>query len=131
MSPIMEQRDALYGVSPEELVHWCGINRTTAARWKRGESRAPLAALRLAELRITGDAQVLLGSDWRGWSFGRRDGLLYAPGYRSGFSPGEILALPYLRAALRVARGEARLDVQLPFDTDQPILDRIETVAHG
>ena len=30
--------------------------------------------------------------------------LLYAPGYRRGFSPGEILALPYLHGALRAAR---------------------------
>lgn len=38
-----------------------------------------------------------LGGLWAGWCFGR-DELLYAPGWRRGIEPGEILALPYVRA---------------------------------
>jgi hypothetical protein len=46
---------------------------------------------------------------WDGWTIGR-DGLLYAPGWRRGLEPGEILALPYVRA---LAAAEARQAAEL------------------
>lgn len=99
----MSQRQELFGVSIAEIVTWCDVDRTTAARWKRARTRAPASALRLVTLRAYGDASALLGAAWHGWTFGR-DGLLYAPGHRRGFTPGEILSLPYLYAALAHAR---------------------------
>lgn len=50
-----------------------------------------------------------LGGLWAGWCFGR-DELLYAPGWRRGIEPGEILALPYVRA---LAAAEGRRAAEL------------------
>jgi hypothetical protein len=38
----------------------------------------------------------VVGEDWREWRY--VDGLLYAPAWRRGLHPGEILAIPYLYA---------------------------------
>jgi hypothetical protein len=51
---------------------------------------------------------------WAGWRIGR-DGLLYAPAWRRGLDPGEILALPTLHALeshrrRQVAELEARIE---------------------
>lgn len=100
---MQDQREVFFGVSQEEICAWCNVNRTTAMRWKKGRSRAPGAALALVRLRVYGEAEALLGAAWRGWRFGR-DGLLYAPGWRRGFAPGEILALPYLHGQLAAIR---------------------------
>lgn len=44
------------------------------------------------------DLGALVGKQWEQWCFGEGDGLLYAPGWRKGLVPGEILAIPYLYA---------------------------------
>lgn len=103
---MQDQGELLYGVSRAELVAICGVDSATASRWKREKTRMPAAARRLVELRIWGEAEALLGADWRGWRFWR-DGLLYAPGWRRGWSPGEILTIPYLYG--RIAAQERRL----------------------
>lgn len=83
------------GISPETLAAWCGVNRTTIARWERGQSRAPLAAVRLVELRASGALEPIGGPAWRGWRIGR-DGLLYGPGYAQGLTPGQVAAVRWL-----------------------------------
>lgn len=101
--------EALFGISAAELAALAHVNRTTAARWKSGASRVPAAVLALVRTRVFGDAAALLGPAWTGWRFGR-DGLLYAPAWRRGFSPGEILGMPYLYgriAALERLRKDA------------------------
>lgn len=60
-------------------------------------------------------AELELGGLWEGWRFGR-DGLLYAPGWRRGIEPGEVLALPYVRAlAATEARRAAELVERVQF----------------
>lgn len=95
----MDDGDALAGISAPELAQLAGVNRTTALRWKSGASRVPAAVLTLVRLAVCGDAAALLGDAWRGWRFGR-DGLLYAPAWRRGFAPGEVLMQPYLHARI-------------------------------
>lgn len=88
-----------------ELCALAGVDRSTAIRWRNGTSRCPPAVVKLAQLRILGDASALLGPDWDGFTFGR-DGLLYADGWRRGFSAGEIRAMPYVYGELFVRRTE-------------------------
>jgi transcriptional regulator with XRE-family HTH domain len=102
----MEHAD-LDGVTIAELAELAGVDRTTAMRWKSKRSRTPLAVLRLVALRVFGDLEAVLGAAWSGWRAGR-DGLLYAPAWRRGYSPGEILAMPYLYGRIRALEGEAR-----------------------
>jgi hypothetical protein len=101
----VEESDALAAVSIDELRQLARVDRTTALRWKRGQSRVPQAVLTLLRLYVDGDAAALLGDAWRGWRFGR-DGLLYAPGWRRGFSPAEVLTLPYLHGQLAALKRE-------------------------
>lgn len=54
----------------------------------------------------------LVGDDWQEWRY--IDGLLYAPAWRRGLHPGEILAIPYLyalRASLDRTERELRAEV--------------------
>lgn len=87
--------EPLWGLSARELAALAGVNRTTASRWKRGRSRVPPAVLALAAWRLYGELEGILGPAWRGWRAGR-DGRLYAPAWRRGFTPDEILAMPFL-----------------------------------
>lgn len=109
----MDQGELLYGVSIAELVRWCSVDRTTASRWKTCTSRAPGAALALVAFRVYGEAGPVLGESWMGWRVGR-DELLYPPGYRRGYSAGEILALPFVYGEL------AALRLQLKEQADAP-----------
>ncbi|HYC45385.1 MAG TPA: hypothetical protein VED01_07835 [Burkholderiales bacterium] len=107
----------LYGVAIGELAAIARVDRSTASRWKRGLARLPFAVLALVRLRCFGELELALGPDWHGWTIGR-DGRIYPPGYRVGFTPGEILAMPYLygqiaaleRRVREIAR-ERRLNV--------------------
>ncbi len=75
-----------------EILNLTGVNRSTLSRWRCGLSRIPRVAARLLTLYATGDLEALLGRAWRGWRFGR-DGLLYHPCWRTGFTSGELAAL--------------------------------------
>jgi hypothetical protein len=103
----MLQGEELSAISADELAALARVNRTTATRWKNGTSRVPYAVVQLVRLMILGEADALLGAHWRGWRFGR-DGLLYGPAWRRGFSSGEILALPFLYGRIKAFEREAR-----------------------
>lgn len=72
-----------------EIIRLTGVDRSTLSRWRRGLSRIPRAVERLLTLYATGDVEALLG---RAWRFGR-DGLLYHPCWRRGFTSGELAGL--------------------------------------
>ncbi len=63
-------------------------------------------------MRMALELGELVGDDWREWRY--IDGLLYAPGWRRGLHPGEILAIPYLyalRASCERTERELRAEV--------------------
>jgi Phage protein len=67
-----------------------GVHRTTLLRWRRGTVAVPAAQLRALRALAydTGTHPA-----WEGWRI--RDGKLHSPeGYT--FTPGELLALPYV-----------------------------------
>lgn len=97
----------LDGITTLELAELAGVNRTTASRWKLNRSRTPPAVLRLVALRVWGDVAEIFGAGWRGWRIGR-DGLLYGPAWRRGFTAGEILAMPYLYGRISALEHQVR-----------------------
>jgi hypothetical protein len=83
------------GYAPEILAQWCGVTVCTIGRWETGATRAPASAVRLVGMLARGELPPLAGDMWGGWRFGH-DGLLYAPGWGVGFTPGDIRAAHYL-----------------------------------
>lgn len=57
------------------------------------------------------DVETIAGGEWSGWVF--RDGLLFAPEWRKGLHPGEIRAIPYLRAIEADSRRKDRIVADL------------------
>ena len=90
----------LAGLSNEEAAAVCFVSRETFRRW-HGDRPANRTALRLLAIF----AGYVPWPGWRDWEV--HDGLLFPPGYsRHGISPGDIITLPYLRAAVRIYRNE-------------------------
>lgn len=82
--------DYARGRLPDETMQrLTGASRVTVARWRTGATPPPAAAVRLAELVYTGDLAPVFGRQWDGFRI-TRAGLLHMPGFKYGFSPGEI-----------------------------------------
>jgi hypothetical protein len=98
-----------YGVNAEQLANLTGVHITTARRWKRGEQPLPPPVAKLLSIVPTGE---LGGVDaaWRGWCL--RGGELYAPDLAADFKPGDVLAIPFVRAQLREHQREQRFPRQ-------------------
>lgn len=63
-----DPKDILFGKQIKEIVRICGVDITTARRWKRGAQRPPDWALCL----LTGDLSFF-DPRWRGWRLIRGD----------------------------------------------------------
>lgn len=83
--------DLLWG-NPAAIAADLGVTVSTVRRWKAG-APVPAPCVKLLKLRY-GDLSGLLGKDWEGFSVGR-DGLLYIPTWRRGWTPGELSASFY------------------------------------
>lgn len=93
-------RNELYGIGVKEIAEVCGVDLSTARRWKRGASCPPKSALML----LSGDLGIL-DKEWRGWVI--RRGVLISPeGWDA--KPGEVLALPLMRAQIHSYQLESR-----------------------
>lgn len=105
------------GVAPWMLARWCGVDPWTISRWERGIHRAPVAAVRLVGILARGELPPHAGPSWAGWRFGHRDGLLYAPGYGRGLSPGQVAAVHWLEqmSSWRTARGGLLAPLEAPI----------------
>lgn len=84
-------------VTAAELARLAGVDRTTAARWRRGDRPAPPAVLQLVELFHGGHVGPRAGIAWRGWYFDQA-GELCAPDMRAGIDAPELRAYLMLRA---------------------------------
>jgi hypothetical protein len=99
-----------YGIPADQVAQMCRVNVATARRWKRGATRIPEAA----KMILTRD---LGGFDpaFSGWKL--RDGQLFSPeGWAA--SPGEILALPLMRAQIAAYQSAQR---QVQAMDEQPL----------
>lgn len=99
--------DLLYGVSVELLQEITGEDVRTIRQWKKGTKRPSESARRLVNLFAHGQACALLGNGWNGFYF--RNGLLYVPEWRNGFSAREIRALFFKCQMVFCLESEIRL----------------------
>jgi hypothetical protein len=90
----------LYGRSIKEIARICGVDVSTARRWKRGAICLPYTARVLLEADLG-----CFDAKWSGWRL--QSGLLVSP---EGWSatPGEVRSLQLLRAQLASYRTENR-----------------------
>ena len=90
----------VYGITIKEIARICGVDLTTARRWKRGARCPPKSALLLIQADLG-----CFDAKWSGWCV--RGGFLIAPnGWEIGF--GEVLAIPVLRQQLACYEVELR-----------------------
>lgn len=88
----------LYGIPVKDIARICGVDLSTARRWKREATCPPKTALML----LTGDLGML-HPDWAGWTLKR--GLLCSPeGWEA--TPGHVRGLQMINATLAAYRSE-------------------------
>lgn len=98
---MLDPKDILFGLSPKHIAAMCGVDLTTARRWKRGAICPPQSALAL----LTGDLGFL-DPAWAGWTI--RDGLLVSPeDWR--LTMGDVLASRLHEAQLAAWRREVSI----------------------
>lgn len=104
-----------YGLSAKYIARVCGVDLSTARRWRRGATYPPKTALML----LSGDLGVL-DSAWEGWRLYR--GVLISPeGWRA--TPGDVLSIQLTQAQLSAYRDENRL---LKEDLETAIVNAFE-----
>ena len=87
-------------LEPETMAALAGVDISTARRWRRGAA-IPEPARRLLALLTERDLGPLSRA-WRGWRI-TREGLLVSDEQWT-FTPGEVRALPLIRARLEELR---------------------------
>jgi hypothetical protein len=99
--------DLIRSINSLEIEKITGESQETIKRWKKGTKKIPESAIRLLKLYVNGDATALLGKDWEGHVF--KDGMLFVPEWRRGFTPGEIRALFWKCQLVASLESEIRL----------------------
>lgn len=100
-----DAQDLLWG-SVKDIAEYLGCSLRTARRYKAGITPLPACARKLLQLRY-GDLAGVLGTDWEGFTAGR-DGKLYAPFFRNGFSADQIKAMFFELQELSWLRREVK-----------------------
>lgn len=100
---VMRQQLRLTQTQCAELL---GVYRNTVQSWDTGKKRVPPMAYHLLRLLLASNHFVASNADWEGWQVAR-DGLLYGPDSRYGFSPADLRAWWYERQAAKTARQNA------------------------
>jgi hypothetical protein len=113
----------LYGYPAEELADLTGVHVATARRWKRGDALPPVAD-RLLRLVLTGDLG-LISRAWRGWRLAA--GTLVGPDGITA-TPGEVLAIPFVRAQVSAYQARQRFATQADW-VDGRYVDGAESSA--
>lgn len=114
----------LYGLSAKHIAAVCGVDLSTARRWKRGAICPPKSAIFL----LVGDLGCL-DPAWRGWTL--RAGTLVSPENWIA-TPGDVLSIQLTQAQLSAYRSENRqlkeqvLALEAGYFEDQPAPDQWE-----
>lgn len=109
--------DTVYGLTAETIAERTGVDVSTARRWKAGSTRLPRAAQMIIEADLG-----CFGKEWRGWRIQGTD-LVSPEGWK--VSPGEIMALPLLRAQIAAYKTAERVINEMD---DQPMPGAWENV---
>lgn len=107
----------VYGIPAEVIAECCGVDVSTARRWKSGASRLPHAA----QLVLERDLGVF-GRPWRGWRVDGKE-LVSPEGWRISVS--DVLAVPLMRQQIATYQAEFRR-AQLDEFEEQPLPSVVE-----
>lgn len=118
--------ELIYGISIEVLQEITGEELRVIKQWKKGTKRPSESARRLINLFVHGRACELLGNSWNGFYF--RNGLLYVPEWRNGFSAGDIRALFFRCQMVSYLESEIRL-LKAELERRNLEIDELETKA--
>jgi hypothetical protein len=101
---MLDPKTVLFAISIKEIVEVCGVDVTTARRWKRGAICPPQHALLYLQAKVNQDLSFL-DPAWRGWVL--RHGHLISPeGWQMSMS--DVLASRLHEAQLAAWRIEVR-----------------------
>lgn len=106
--------DPLYGITIKEIARICGVDLTTARRWKRGARCPPKSALLLilADLGCFSD-------EWSGWRVKGQD-LISPEGWR--IARGQVMIVPLMRQQIAAYETELRrLRAEVVLIHEQPL----------
>jgi len=92
----LDVADCTYGISVEIIAERCGVDVTTARRWKSGRSRIPLAAAAL----LLNDLGAF-SKFWRGWKI-QEEEIISPDGWR--ISRNDALAVPLMHGQISALR---------------------------
>jgi hypothetical protein len=121
---MLDPKTVLFGLSIKHIVDVCGVDVTTARRWKRGAICPPQSALAI----LTGDLGFL-DPAWRGWNLIR--GHLVSP-ENWEISINDVLASRLKDAQVRAYQAEVRklryelAEAERGGYEDQPTVDQWE-----
>ncbi len=117
---MLDPKDVLYRWNINEIARICGVDLTTARRWRRGAICPPQSALAL----LSGDLGFL-DPAWRNWKL--KDGQLVSPeGWE--LSMGDVLASRLHEAQLAAWRLEVRKLKEVLAEAQVRQLDEQPTV---
>jgi len=91
---IYDLRWRVGGLHKEDAAKVCDVSLRTWSAWESGFRRMPVATWSWFQVVITG---LVPSKAWEGWSM--KNGQLHSPDGAT-FNPGELLAIPYLRAQI-------------------------------
>lgn len=112
-----------YGRNINEIAAICGVDLTTARRWKRGARRPPKSAI----LLISGDLGIF-DPAWRGWIV-RRGQLISPEGWE--ITTGEVLAVPLMRLQIAAYQRDLRAQQAALSSQEQPLPEAWPEWVHG
>jgi hypothetical protein len=85
---MLDPKEVFFAIPIKQIVEICGVDITTARRWKRGATCPPQHMLRYLSARYYEDLGFL-DPDWRGWKL-RRGNLISPEGWE--MTMGDVLA---------------------------------------
>lgn len=106
------RENPLFFYQAKEIAQVCGVDISTARKWKRGASRPPPSALKL----LSGDLGVF-SAHWKGWVV-RGTELISPEGWTT--SRGDALSVPLLHGQIAALRTELRRAKEVLAMEEQP-----------
>jgi hypothetical protein len=88
---VWQFRELVEELGDASVRRFLGISPATLRRWKTCKARIPQSAILALRLHADGDLSALAGDAWHGFRFA--GGLFYLPGWRNGWTPGDLRAL--------------------------------------
>jgi len=111
----LDVADCTYGRRVEDIAEVCGVDLSTARRWKAGKARVPAAAAAL----LLGDLGAFSDS-WRGWRI-QGEEIISPDGWR--IRRDDALSVPLMHGQIQALRGQIRDLKEISSLDEQPAPD--------